>query len=417
MKYPLLNNVPKSRNMADTVQHAAEATAKNPVLGVKSRSPLLDLFKFDLILGCVPDSMHACSGVAKQFAKLLFGTKEKVGLMSRQLIGEIDKLLTNIKCPNQVGRLSRPFSEREFWKAREWENCTLYYSLPILNHILPLEYFTYWALFVEALFILSQSEIQNVELDRADELLHQFVAGTEKLYTKVAMTFNVHLLLHLSKSVYNWGPLWAISAFAFKAGNGQLLKGIHSPKGIHHQVCRRISLQYSMIMLRKTVVNPSFTVKQFCTSIGTKMVQKTVQLSAPRYFGSPSVVNEFWMNSLSLTPESTVSYTKMVKNGCLFMSSGKINKRSDNTYAMLSDNSYVKLNYFIVDVSSKVECTIVQKLRVVNALGDQYKFLKKIVELSNDESVIETRSIIKICVHIRANHDEYVCTMPNLYSY
>ena len=59
------------------------------------------------------------------------------------------------------------------------------------------------------------------------------------------------------------------------------------------------------------------------------------------------------------------------------MSSGKINRRSNNTYAMLTDNSYVKLNYFIVDRSSKLECTIVQKLRVVNASGDQYKLFFK----------------------------------------
>ncbi|XP_043469590.1 uncharacterized protein LOC122503198 [Leptopilina heterotoma] len=41
------------------------------------------------------------------------------------------------------------------------------------------------------------------------------------------MTFNVHLLLHLAESVYNWGPLWAHSAFAFESGNGQLLKNVN----------------------------------------------------------------------------------------------------------------------------------------------------------------------------------------------
>ena len=66
--------------------------------------------------------MHACTGVATQIAKSLFETKEKVGLLSRRLIPKIDDFLANIKCPHQVGRLTRPFSEKEFWKAREWEN-------------------------------------------------------------------------------------------------------------------------------------------------------------------------------------------------------------------------------------------------------------------------------------------------------
>lgn len=52
-----------------------------------------------------------------------------------------------------------------------------------------------------------QEEITIFELELADQMLHQFVAGTEKLYSKWAMTFNVHSLLHLARSVYNWGPI------------------------------------------------------------------------------------------------------------------------------------------------------------------------------------------------------------------
>ena len=416
MKYPLLNTVVKNRSMADTILHAEEGTPQNPVFGVKSRSPLIDLMKFDLIRGCVPDSMHACTGVAKQIAKSLFGTKEKVGILSRRLIPTIDNFLANIKCPHQVGRLTRPFSEKEFWKAREWENWTLYFSLPILFNIVPREFLMHWSLFVEALYILSQAEIRNFEIDLADRLLHKFVAGTEKLYSKVAMTFNVHLLLHLSKSVYDWGPLWAHNAFAFESGNGQLLKGIHSAKGMHHQICRRISLQYSLCMLKKNV-NTSVVVKKFCTTLGTKIVQKTFQLNSIRYFGLPSAVNRLWIVYLGLSLESTVSYTKMVKNGCLFTSSGKTNTRSDNTYAMLKDNSYVKLNYFILDRVTKKEYTIVQKLVVVNVFNNEYTMLKKIVDIESTECAVLTNLMDKICVHIAVNENEYLCAMPNLYSY
>lgn len=123
--------------------------------------------------------MHLVSGVAKQFAKMLFGNKEKVGLISRKKITEIDTILKNIKSPHQVGRLSRPFSEREYWKAREWENFTFFYSIPIFIKILPLDYLNHWSFFVEAIYILSTEEIKISEIDLADELLHKFVAGTE----------------------------------------------------------------------------------------------------------------------------------------------------------------------------------------------------------------------------------------------
>ena len=72
----------------------------------------------------------------------------------------------------------------------------------------------HWAFFVEALYLLLKEDIQIYELDWADKLLHKFEAHLEKLYSKVSMIFNMHLLLHLAKSVYYWGPLRAHSAFA-----------------------------------------------------------------------------------------------------------------------------------------------------------------------------------------------------------
>ena len=85
-------------------------------------------------------------------------------------------------------------------------------------------------------------------------------------------------------------------------------------------------MQYSLCMLKKNV-NPSVVVKQFCTTLGMKIVQKTFQLNSIRYFGPPSAVNRLWIVKLSLSLETTVSYTKLVKNGCLFTSSGNIRFR------------------------------------------------------------------------------------------
>ena len=99
------------------------------------------------------------------------------------------------------------------------------------------------------------------------------------------------------------------------------------------------------------------------------------------------------------------------------MSSGKINKRSDNTYAMLRNNLYVEINSFIVDKNTKMEYTIVQKLRLANAFGNACEMVKKIIQISEYETPILTNSISKICVHVTVNENEYTCTMPNSYSY
>ncbi|KAG0444238.1 hypothetical protein HPB47_014018, partial [Ixodes persulcatus] len=51
-------------------------------------------------------------------------------------------------------------------------------------------------------------------------LLKRFVDQVLRLYNTKMMTFNMHQLLHLAKSVRDLGPLWAHSAFVFETGNG-----------------------------------------------------------------------------------------------------------------------------------------------------------------------------------------------------
>ena len=184
------------------------------------------------------------------------------------------------------------------------------------------------------------------------------------------MTFNGHLLLHLARSVYDWGPLWSHNAFAFESGNGDVLKVIHAAKGIYSQVCRRISLKYSMLILNERV-NPSLTVKQFLLQIGTTIVQKTFEISEHRYFGPNSNFNQSWIGRLQLSSGKTLSYNKLIKNRCLYMSSKKTNNRSNNTFAQLRDGTYVKLNYFIVDSDNKKEYTIVHCVHTIDVFQDK----------------------------------------------
>ena len=84
--------------------------------------------------------------------------------------------MANIKAPHQIVRLIRSFSEKEFLKARGWENWTMFYGMIILQNIFPNHLLMHWALFVEAFYILNKDKLSIQELDSADKLLHEFVA-------------------------------------------------------------------------------------------------------------------------------------------------------------------------------------------------------------------------------------------------
>ena len=189
----------------------------------------------------------------------------------------------------------------------------MFFSLPILRNILPTKFFMHWALFVESTYLLTKDNITAQEVDWSDQLLYEFVSKTEILYSKVFMAFNINLLLHMSRSVYDWEPLWSHNTYAFESGNGELLKVINAAKGVHDQVCRRISLQYSVLSLKDRIYpHCSYNVKQFCNNIGVTMVQKTLQISTTSHFGSGFRVNTLWVEKLNLS-EKALSYHKIVK--------------------------------------------------------------------------------------------------------
>lgn len=60
------------------------------------------------------------------------------------------------------------------------------------------------------------------------------------------MTYNVHQLLHVLKSVVLFGPLWAHSCFTFVTNSGKLLKLVTSSNGVALQIAARLLLQNNL---------------------------------------------------------------------------------------------------------------------------------------------------------------------------
>ncbi|XP_051155210.1 uncharacterized protein LOC127277859 [Leptopilina boulardi] len=378
-KYPWIDQTGLLRTEKESIRQMKDCTPKKPICGFKNPSVLINLNKFNIINGLVPDNMHIISGVVKQFTTIWLGKKGSSSkILTKLEVDEINTILESTKVPHHVGRLTRSLADKEHWKAREWENFLLYYSAPIMCKFLDKRLMEHWLKLVEAIHILLQSEISIDELNRADQLLHEFVYDTERLYTKVAMTFNVHILLHLARSVLNWGPLYEHSAFAFEAGNAKLLNVVHTSKGVHKQICRHINFNSSYAFLKKKVEPfATFETKNFCSEISTSMVQKTVKHSTARYFGKSSYISSALVDSLNLSDMSG-SFKKMIKDGCLYMSSLIQNKRSDNSFAKLKDGTYVQIIYFIADHQNDKEYTVCRKLITQNAFPNQCAFLKKI---------------------------------------
>ena len=256
-----------------------------------------------------------------------------------------------------------------------------------------------------------------MELDHADLLLKKFVAYTKEYYSKSAMMYNVHQLLHMAQSVVDWGPLWAHSGYCFETGNGQLLRKIHAAKGVVHQLCRAITMRKSELILKKYIINtrPYSAIHNFITYLDKKKAVTTLKLLHARYFGPYKRTKPHWIQQLGLSSQSR-SYKKMVKNECLYTSCKKRNLRSNNSFAITKTGVFIHLIEFIIDELSRRENTLCNKVNVEN-IFEELTVVKKIVNIDDEVQIIKTDDIDRICVLIDTGDKKYICSVPNLCIY
>ena len=138
---------------------------------------------------------------------------------------------------------------RNFWKASEFRNFLLYYSLPLLVHALPPLYFHHFGLLVCALHILLRTQFSETQIQAAQSMLDDFCFLLPELYGDQICVLNMHLLTHMAHFVRLWGPLWTHSAFGFESMNGHITSMIHSRYEIADQLLFSINVATTTSML------------------------------------------------------------------------------------------------------------------------------------------------------------------------
>lgn len=241
--YPFGVPEPEPRTQ-DKWEDDATAANSTPVNGVRGPCQLLFLPLFNIVKGFVPDYMHCVLlGVVRQWATLWFDPQynQCPWYLGRQT-QTLDSRLLEMKPPREISRAPRSLSERKFWKATEWKNFLLYYSLFVLMGVLPTKFYQHWCLLCFSLHILLQPRVPKHLIEKADLMLKKFVIYAETLYGKQHVSFNVDQLTHLASSVHSWGPLWAASAFSFEANNRKLLGFFHGTQHVPIQIAKSFLL-------------------------------------------------------------------------------------------------------------------------------------------------------------------------------
>ena len=153
------------------------------------------------------------TGIAKKMSKHYFSS----GLLTKEDLLVIQLRVDAMKVPASVGRLPRKIaSGYSAFTADQWKNWTLIYSSIALRDVLPAKDYQIWMLFVRAVFYFTRTIISNADLERADAFLLRFCMEVEKHYGKAFCTPNMHMSLHLSQCVKDFGPLYAFWCYSFE---------------------------------------------------------------------------------------------------------------------------------------------------------------------------------------------------------
>lgn len=180
-----------------------------------TRLPYFDIVEFHTI-----DPMH---NLLLGTGKYLMTMWKESGIVTKTDFENIQEQVDRFKVPANVGRIPHKISSNfSGFTADQWKNWICMYSILCLKEILPNNHYECWSLLVDACCLLIQPSISHQDLMKADEKLIEFCNTYENLYGKEKCTPNMHMHLHLSKSVLNYGPVHAFWCFPFERYNGVL---------------------------------------------------------------------------------------------------------------------------------------------------------------------------------------------------
>ncbi|XP_034946929.1 uncharacterized protein [Chelonus insularis] len=322
--YPISQSCGRLRTHNEVVNDMLQAyNIKTTVNGIQKISSLTALPLFDICKNVVVDSMDTVFlGVVKQHFKMLMKTPNApyyIGKASYRSL--IDKTLLNIKLPSCCSRNPRSISKWHLWKPCEWKNW-LGYAPACLEGVINVKYTKHLSFLSEAIDILNNDCVTQERLNRADDLLKKYVELFEQYFGIPNLSYNIHLLTHITDNVRNWGPIWSYSRYPFEWWNNKIINVVRNPH-------KRIDEFTTHFLMYKYFISAAFE-----SSVSTKttdfiqdiMKTSTIQYEIQNFVTGKSVVRsplnneKLLLSKENYQPKLISCYDEIIINGVKFQS-------------------------------------------------------------------------------------------------
>lgn len=226
-----------------------------PTYGVKNVSCMTAAVGIDLVNSFSIDYLHCVLlGVTRKQLDLLLDTKnhKETFYITNRKQDALNKRLTSIKPPVEIGRKPRSIFERANFKGNELRSILLYYIRFCLIGLVPIRYINHIQLLSSAIYLLLQEEISKKDLSLAESRLIEYADQFENLYGRNNITMNLHLLRHIADAVRQLGPLWTQSTFGFEANKRVIVASTNAKRDYLHQIAWKYSMKLTLDMIEKS---------------------------------------------------------------------------------------------------------------------------------------------------------------------
>ena len=281
---------------------------------------------------------------------------------------------------------------------------------------------------MQANYLLDRQEVSDQDVQTADVLITTFREETQLLYDDTYMTYNMHIYKHLPADTVNWGQSFDTLAYSLESGNGDLKDIIHSVQGIPSQIIRSLSWKLALDLLEPVV---SRKTRDFVRNlfVPKRNKQTSIKVGEVRLKGKPGIFHltqeeRYICEQQHHEIDNLECYKKMIVNGCVFTDE-RGGGRTDNSVAMLVDNSIILIRKILFDREKSVVFCLAS---VVNwqpnfvpppgvRLAREDHFMRKITSINEEIMYVASDDLKIVC--FRANLQEegdYVAPFPNVHN-
>lgn len=394
--------------------------------GVKGPTLLSSMLVTFMCLSTAIDSLHNCYlGLTKQLLNLWFNPcyHDQPFSLSKH-VGAVNEKLMSLNLPHFVQRLPVGVDKLSYWKASLCRNFLFYFSLPVLKGTLKPIYYEHFRCFVEAITLLNSNSISPADLIKADELLQSFSEKFQSLYGLRHMSYNLHLLRHLTLIVSQTGNLWASSCFGFEDLNGKIANLAHGTRHAGLQIANNLSLLNTLPARVRNV--SSAAVKKYCENllskgrrwnVTDKIMDYTYTVGDYMYF---SKLNDTVAPLLQTLYGNTVTFqtfSRLLKNGLIYVAKTYTRGSRFSSYVKYRCNNVTSYGEIVTFVRACNPLGVNEYYAAVNVIQTipfdvQHIFSVSVPDVSN-VNLIPVKNILTVCFGFRVDDKLFICDPIN----